>query len=193
MGIADVDWRLQIGGHAIRKERLNYNDGMLALRFAGLLAVAVWFGGLVALGAIAAPAIFDVTASGRVAGGRMAAGALFGEILGRFHLVGYACGAVLLLSLSARAVLGPRPRHFALAAATTSLMLAAALYSGMVLSGRIEHLREEIGEVPSSLPENDPRRVEFGRLHAQSTAFQLVPLFGGLVLLFREMTDCEKL
>jgi hypothetical protein len=162
---------------------------MLALRFAGLLAVAVWFGGLLALGAIAAPAIFDVIDSGQIAGGRVVAGALFGEILRRFHLVGYACGAVILLSLSARAVLGPRPRHFALGAVTTSLMLAAALYSGVILSGRIEHLHQEIGASPSSLREDDPRRLEFGRLHALSTALQLVPLIGGLVLLFREMTD----
>lgn len=169
--------------------RLNYNEGMLALRFAGLLAVAVWFGGLLALGAIAAPAIFDAVESGQIAGGRMAAGGLFGEILRRFHLVGYACGAVILLSLSIRAVLGPRPRHFALGAVTTSVMLAAALYSGVVLSSRIEHLRTEIDVAPSSLRDDDPRRREFGRLHAQSTAFQLVPLIGGLVLLFRELTD----
>lgn len=162
---------------------------MLALRFAGLLAVAAWFGGLLALGAIAAPAIFDVVDSGQVAGGRAAAGTLFGEILRRFNLVGYACGAVILFSLAMRAILGPRPRHFALAAITTSLMLAAAGYSGVVLSGRIERLRREIPVAPSALPEDDPRRVEFGRLHAQSTAFQLVPLFGGLVLLFRELTD----
>jgi Domain of unknown function (DUF4149) len=162
---------------------------MLALRFAGLLAVAVWFGGLLALGAIAAPAIFDVADSGQIAGGRVVAGALFGEILRRFHLVGYGCGAVILVALSLRAVLGPRPRHFALATVTTSVMLAAAVYSGVVLSGRIEGLRQEIGTAPSSLPDDDPRRVEFGRLHAQSIAWQLVPLIGGVVLLFRELTD----
>lgn len=162
---------------------------MLALRFAGLIAVAAWFGGVLALGAIAAPAIFHVVDAGQVDGGRVAAGALFGEILRRFHLVGYACGAVILLTLSIRAVLGPRPRHFALAAVTTSVMLAAALYSGLILSDRIERLRQEIAGAPSALGSDDPRRVEFGRLHAQSTAFHLVSLIGGLVLLFREMTD----
>lgn len=162
---------------------------MLALRFAGLLAVAAWFGGLLALGAIAAPAIFDVVDSGQVAGGRAAAGTLFGEILRRFHLVGYACGAVILVSLLLRAILGPRPRHFALATLTTTLMLGAAVYSGVVISNRIEQLQREIPGTPSALPDDDPRRIEFGRLHTQSTAFQLVPLIGGLVLLFREMTD----
>ena len=35
---------------------------MLVLRFATVLAIAVWIGGLLALGAVAAPAIFDVVA-----------------------------------------------------------------------------------------------------------------------------------
>ena len=162
---------------------------MRALRFAGLVAVAAWFGGLLALGAIAAPSIFDVVDATRAEGGRALAGALFGEILGRFHVVSYVCGGVILVTLTIRAVLGPRPRHFALATVTTLVMLAAALYSGIVLTGRIERLREEIGTAPSALAVDDPRRLEFGRLHAQSLAFHLVPLIGGLVLLFREMTE----
>ncbi|HET9263783.1 MAG TPA: DUF4149 domain-containing protein [Vicinamibacterales bacterium] len=162
---------------------------MLALRFAGLLAVAVWFGGLLALGTIAAPSVFDVIDSRQIAEGRVLAGDLFGEILRRFQLVGYACGAALLLSLIARAVLGPRPRFFALRAGITTLMLAAAVYSGTVLTGRIEALRHEIGVAPSTLAGDDPRRVEFRRLHERSTGLQLVPLIGGLALLVGELLD----
>lgn len=162
---------------------------MLALRFAGLVAVAAWFGGLLALGAIAAPAIFDVMTATDAADGRAIAGALFGEVLGRFHVVGYVCGAVIFLTLTIRAVLGPRPRHFALATATVLVMLAASMYSGVVLMGRIEGLQREIGTAPSALAVDDPRRVEFGWLHAQSTALQIVSLIGGLVLLFREITE----
>ena len=46
----------------------HYNDAMLALRYVSLLALVVWVGGLVALGAIAAPVTFDVIAA-RVAAG----------------------------------------------------------------------------------------------------------------------------
>ena len=35
---------------------------MLALRYAGVLALTLWVGGLLVLGAIAAPSIFDVLA-----------------------------------------------------------------------------------------------------------------------------------
>jgi hypothetical protein len=164
---------------------------MLALRFAALLAIAVWIGGLFVLGAIAAPAIFDVTALRQIADSRVVAGAIFGEIFRRFHLVSYACGAVLVLSLCTRAVLGPRPRRFAVRLAIAVVMNAAALYSGFVLSPSIERVQHSVGVSVSiaSLPDNDPRRVAFGRLHGRSTLLQLVPLVGGLVLIFWELRD----
>ena len=57
---------------------VNYNDPMLALRYVSLLALVVWVGGLVALGAIAAPVTFDVIAARHVPEGRLLAGAIFG-------------------------------------------------------------------------------------------------------------------
>ncbi|HJR57956.1 MAG TPA: hypothetical protein VJ813_01100, partial [Vicinamibacterales bacterium] len=79
--------------------------------------------------------------------------------------------------------------HFAVRLGLAGAMLAAALYSGFVLSPRIERARLEAGGAPSALPEGDPRRTAFGRLHAFSTLLQIVPVAGGLVLLFRELTD----
>ena len=161
---------------------------MLALRFAGLLALAVWVGGLLALGAIAAPAIFDVVASpGR--DGRVLSGAIFGEILRRFHLVAYGCAVVVIGGLIARAVLGPRPRRFAARLAIAGIMLAATLYSGLIVSSRIEQLRADIGGAPSNLDATDPRRIAFGQLHGQSTALQFVPMLGGLILLVFEARE----
>jgi len=160
---------------------------MLALRYAALLALVIWVGGLVALGGIAAPSIFDVIAARQVPEARMLAGAVFGETLRRFALVTYGCGAVLLLTLLTRGVLGPRPRRFALRAALASIMLVTALASGVFVSGRIARLQQEIGVAPSSLAVDDPRRVLFGRLHGVSTGLQLVPLLGGLALIYWEL------
>jgi hypothetical protein len=164
---------------------------MLVFRFATVLAIAVWIGGLLALGAIAAPAIFDVLALRLGPDSRLVSGAVFGEILKRFHPVTYGCGAVILLSLIIRAVLGPRPRRFAIRLTIAAGMLAATMYSGMVLAGRIDRVQEQIGitTAASSLPANDPRRLEFGRLHGQSTLIQLVPLLGGVVLMLSELND----
>jgi hypothetical protein len=161
----------------------------LALRFVALLTLIVWIGGLLALGAIAAPAIFDVLAATQPGRDRMLAGALFGEILRRFHLVSYAAGALLLATLILRRVLGPGPRAFAWRAGLVTLMLAASGYSGLVVATRIAQLQREIGAAPSSLPEGDARRLEFGRLHGLSTALEVVPLVAGLVLVFWEIKE----
>jgi hypothetical protein len=162
---------------------------MLALRFVALLALAVWVGGLIALGGIAAPATFDVLALRRIPDDRLLAGAIIGEILRRFHLVEYACGLLVPLSLIARAILGPRPRRFAMRAGLATVMLGAVLYSGLVVSPRIERIQKDAGVAPSRLAENDPRRIEFGRLHGLSFGIQLVPMLGGLLLLIFEMKD----
>ncbi len=162
---------------------------MLALRYAALLALTLWVGGLLALGGIAAPSIFDALAAQAGPNSGALAGAVFSETLRRFHLLSYVCGGVLLLALFARAVLGPRPRWFGLRAATVLAMLVASLYSGIMVSGQIERLRAEIGVAPSTLPESDPRRAAFGQLHATSSALHLIPIIGGLMLLFLELKE----
>lgn len=162
---------------------------MFALRFAALLAIALWIGGLVVLGGIAAPAIFEALAARGVADSRVLGGAVFGEVLRRFQLVSYICAAVVFVSLLLRAVLGPRPAYFGIRFAIFALMLTATLYSGIVLSRQIEDARTAAGGAPSALAENDPRRVAFGRLHAWSALIQLVPIVGGLALFFWEVRD----
>jgi hypothetical protein len=162
---------------------------MLALRYVALLALVVWIGGLVGIGAIAAPATFDVMAWRHVPEGRVLAGAVFGEIFRRFQLVAYAAGTTLLLTLLVRAVLGPRPRRFAWRAALATIMLGVSVVSGTIVAGHIQSLQREIGVSASSLPDDDPRKATFGRLHALSTGLQLVPLLGGLALIYWELKE----
>ena len=162
---------------------------MLLLRYVALLALVVWVGGLVALGAIAAPATFDVMAARQIPDGRLLAGAVFGEILHRFFLASCIAAAVVFLSLTLRRILGPKPRHFGWRAGTLILMTGAALYAGVVVAARIAGLQASMNVAPSSLPASDPRRIEFGRLHGVSTGLQLVPLLGGLALIFWELRE----
>jgi hypothetical protein len=162
---------------------------MFALRYAALLGAALWSGGLLGLGLFGAPATFEIIASRGVPDGRVLAGAIFGETLRRFHLFSYACGAVILGSLLLRAALGPRPAYTGPRLAIAAVMLGTALFSGIYLTSRIERTRAEAGGAPSALAQDDPRRVTFGRLHAVSTIIQIVPLLGGLVLLFWELRD----
>ena len=161
---------------------------MLALRYAAVLMLVIWVGGILALGTVAAPSIFDVLAS-QPDRGRLLAGALFGEILRRFHLVGYVAGGLLLGTLLLRRVLGPAPRRFAWRAGIATVMLSASAYSGIAVAARIAKLQAEIGVAPSTLPIGDARRVEFGRLHGLSTALELIPVLGGLMLMYWEIKE----
>jgi putative copper export protein len=167
---------------------VNYNERMLALRYAALLALAVWVGGLIALATVAAPALFDVLGSAG-SSGRLQAATVFAEVLRRFDRIAYICSGLILASLAARAVLGPRPRRFAVRTSIAGLMLVATAWSGFVVAPRVAQIQREIGGLPSSLAPDDARRIEFVRLHRLATTLGLVPLVGGLALILWELKD----
>jgi hypothetical protein len=159
---------------------------MVALRYAYLLALVIWVGGLIALGGIAAPAIFGALTGAHGLAGRETAGLVFGAVLRRFHAAAYLSAAVMLVSLVAMAALGPRPVRFALRLGIVVVMAALTLYSGLFVTPRVERLRREIGGPVAALAQSDPRRVEFGRLHGVSTVVLGLTAAAGLALLFLE-------
>lgn len=154
-----------------------------------ILALVVWLGGMVVLGAVVAPATFQVLQANAPATGRELGGAVFTTILERFHYVAYGAGALLLVTLALMAVLGPRPRHLAVRLSLITAMLAIALYSGAVVLRSAENIRHEVGGLPSRLPEGDARRVRFDELHALSTRLMMINLAGALALLFWEARE----
>jgi len=162
---------------------------MLALRYVYVLALVVWLGGMLLLGAVVAPTTFQVLQSAVPANGRELAGEVFGAILARFHYVAYAAGAVLLVTLGAMRVLGPRPPHVGVRAVIVALMLLSVLYSGMVVLRQIEAVQAEAGGLPSRLPAGDERRARFDALHLLSTRLMLFNMVGGLVLLYWEARE----
>ena len=165
---------------------------MLALRYAYVLALVVWLGGMLALGAIVAPATFQVLQASAPEIGRALAGELFGQILARFHYVAYACGGVMLISLAVIAILGPRPRAFAVRLAVIATMLLIALYSGVIVLRTIDAIQLEVGRLPSLLPTEDARRIRFDELHLLSTRLMMTNILGALVLLYWEARDAGQ-
>jgi uncharacterized membrane protein len=162
---------------------------MLALRYVYVLALVVWLGGMVVLGAIVAPATFQVLQASAPSIGRALAGDLFGQILARFHYVAYACGGLMLVSMVAMALLGPRPRAFAVRLAVIGVMLLVALYSGLIVLRTIDAIQLEAGRLPSLLPPDDVRRIRFDELHQLSTRLMMGNIAGALALLFWEARD----
>jgi hypothetical protein len=118
--------------------------------------------------------------------GRTLAGELFGVVLARFHYIAYGAAAVLLVTMAAMALLGPRPRGLAVRGVIVAIMLAVAVYSGVVVTGRINAIQREVGGLPSRLPAADARRVRFDELHALSTRLMMVNVIGALALLYWE-------
>ena len=160
-----------------------------ALRYLYILALVVWLGGMVVLGAIVAPATFQVLQASAPSIGRALAGELFGQILKRFHYVAYASGGVLLVTLAAMAILGPRPRAFAVRLALVTAMLLVALYSGFIVLTTIDAIQVEAGGLPSLLPAGDARRIRFDELHVLSTRLMMANIVGALALLYWEARD----
>ncbi len=162
---------------------------MVLFRYVYVLALTLWLGGMVTLGAIAAPATFAVLQARSPAEGRVLAGAVFGDTLARFNFLTYGCGVAMLLALGIMAVLGFRPVNLAARMTIIATMLVISLYSGVRVTGQIERLQAEIGAPVSTLPEGDPRRAQFGRLHGLSTVLMLLNVGGGLVLLSWEALE----
>lgn len=167
----------------------HYNDPMLALRYVYVLALTSWLGGMVVLGALVAPATFEFLQAAAPAGGRALAGELFREVLVRFHYLAYAAGGLMLVTLAGMALLGPRPRGFAVRVLLVGAMLVVALYSGLFVLATLDHLQQEVGHLPSQLPGDDPRRLQFDALHQLSTRLMLLNVFGGLALLYWEARE----
>lgn len=169
---------------------------MLVLRYAYVLALAAWLGGMLVLGAIVAPSIFQALPALEPHDGRALAGAAFGAALARFHVLAYVAGAVVILTLVAMALLGPRPRSFAVRTTIAAVMLGIALYSGIVVLGEIDGIQQELATLsgshttlPSQLPAGDARRVRFDSLHQLSTRLMTANIIGALVLLFWEARE----
>ena len=83
---------------------------MIALRYLYVLALSIWFGGTINVGFVAR-AVPD-------------------QVLSRFFLVSYASGGILLLSLMAMGLLGPRPSGFAARSGVATVMFATTLFAG---------------------------------------------------------------
>jgi hypothetical protein len=156
---------------------------MSALRFLALLALAVWIGGLATLGGLAASTLFDVIES------RDVAATAFGALLQKFQYAAWVAGGVILASLGLRAALGPRPRRFGLRMWVSAGMLAASVASVLVVAPRIERIRASLPHPVASLPESDPRRIDFGRWHQLSTVLMTLTMAAGIGLMWAEMKD----
>lgn len=107
-----------------------------------MIALGLWLGGLVAIGALVAPTAFHLTRalpafSGNVALQNAVAGGVVGGSLKLFTVVCDVCGVLLLLT--GAVLLKAGPRRPALAGLTVSaLLLLSSLYLGLALTPALD-------------------------------------------------------
>jgi len=146
----------------------------LTLHFFHTLALALWVGGSVAIGAIVAPTAFaelpDRTQAGRVVG----------RSLRRFDLVVLACIVALVVTSGLMVAWFDRwSAWYAVEYACIGLMSASAIFSMLVLAPRMRRLGSGLDAGASEA------REEFERLHGLSvTALQFNLACGTVAILF---------
>jgi hypothetical protein len=86
-------------------------------------------------------------------------------------------------------VIGPRPIGFGWRLLIVGTMLGAAVATGAIVDPAIARRRDALGVPMASLAPSDPRRIEFGRLHAVSTALLGIGVVGGLILCYWETRE----
>ena len=140
------------------------------------VALAIWIGGGIALGALTAPELFRQLP-------RAQAGGIFAPVLRRFARLRLVAIIVALLAAGAK--------HFLWETHTANVwmlirwvaltfMTVAVVYEIAALQPAMERLRPLIAEGR----DDDPRRALFGRLHKRSEALLKASLVAALVAVF---------
>jgi hypothetical protein len=68
-------------------------------------------------------------------------------------------------------------------------MLSLTAATVFVISPRINRIRRETTGTIAALPDADPHKSEFGRLHGLSSLLMVVTLVGGAALIWIEAAD----
>ena len=159
---------------------------MVALRCLYLTGLVCWVGGMVVLGALAAPATFDVLEANHGFAGRLEAGDVFGEMLHRFRYFEYGSATILLGCLGVLYRQTPRPPMIWVRVITVAVMFAVSLYSGLGITGQLAAVQLEIEANLATMTDPTQYAAQFDHLYSQTTALQLLNLAGGLSLIYWE-------
>jgi hypothetical protein len=114
---------------------------------------------------------------------------VFGVVFERFQYAALVLGAVFMALLGLRALLGPRPLRLAWRLWAVAGMLALGAASAFVIAPRIDQIRRDTPGSVAALPDTDPRKPEFARLHGLSNVLMLATLVGGVGLMWMETKD----
>ena len=153
---------------------------MSFLRFLMLLSLVVWVGGLIFFAFVMAPTVFHPG----VLPARQYAGNVVSRSLAIMHWMGLICGVVFAATsmIDARVIDGVF-QPFAFRNLLIYAMIALTLIAMFGIASRMLALRNDMVFI-DNIPHDDPRRVEFNRLHVWSTRVEGAVMLLGLVLVY---------
>jgi hypothetical protein len=155
---------------------------MVTLRFIRLLALSMWLGSIFFFAAVVAPVSFSVLPTHALAG-KVVSGSLF-----TLHWIGVACAVVFLLAGFLLTLIVRDRSLFHLRDILLFAMLAITLSAHFGIERKMEKLRDGMGVI-DTVPHDDPRRVEFNRMHVWSTRMEGSVFVCGLVLMYLVVRD----
>lgn len=155
---------------------------MTFLRFIRLLTLSLWLGSIFFFAAVVAPVAFSVLPTHALAG-YVVSGSLF-----KLHWIGVGCGLVFLLAGVLMAMINREHSPFHPRDILLIAMLVITLSAHFGIERKMEHLRDSMGVI-DTIPHDDPRRVEFNRLHVWSTRLEGSVFVCGVLLLMLVARD----
>ena len=138
-------------------------------------ALALWVGSLAGFAFVLAPIAF-----GQLRGDLDAFAAIVGRSLGALAVLGYACGAATLVTSGAQ-IFRTRSRAAIARAGCIAVMLALVAFSQQAIVPEMIATQESFHGSFNSVAKEDPRRVRYDALHAESSRVYGAVLILGLV------------
>ena len=143
-----------------------------------VVLLSAWLGAAILVATVVAPAAFKVLPT------RTLAGAVVGQVLPVIFISGLIVAAIVTL-INVRA---PQERSW-LASGLLALMLLGCVVAQFIIAPRIEMARAAIGGPVESIDASDPRRVQFGKLHAFSVLWMGVAMVGAGGAIVQKLTQ----
>jgi hypothetical protein len=137
-------------------------------------ALAVWVGALAGFAFIFAPVAFS-----RLSSNLDTFASIVGGSLAALSLLGYACGTIAIANSLAGAI-ARRSRRSIARAICVAIMLALVAFSQRAVVPAMLATQARFGAPFSAIPRNDPRRVRYDALHAESSRIYGAVLVLGL-------------
>ena len=98
-------------------------------------------------------------------------------------------GGIMFITLTLHRLLGARPVKYGIRVGIMGLMLVLMMVIGFVLIPQVDAIQSAVGGPVAELPDQDPRRMEFNRLHGLSNILFSITAIGGLALCFWEARE----